>query len=101
MLLVANPSGCQPENTLATGNLKIGDFFMQHATSKIAQPRNTQGCSLKEYAEDKGIPLDFLKELGLSNSISNGVKTLTIPYYDEDKVIISTRYRAGLKGPDY
>ena len=73
---------------------------MTHATSKTAQPRNTQGCSLKEYAEAKKIPLGFLKELGLSNSTSNGAQALAIPYRSVDGNIVSTRYRTALKGPD-
>lgn len=73
---------------------------MKHGTSKTAQPRNAKGCSRKGYAEAKGIPLNFLKTLGLSNSISNGVRTLAIPYYDMDGNIINTRFRTTLKGPD-
>ena len=71
---------------------------MKHTTSKTAQQRNAKGCSRKEYAEAKGIPLDFLKTLGLSNSSSNGVRTLAIPYYNMDGNIINTRYRTALKG---
>ena len=48
----------------------------------------------------KQIPRQFLKTLGLANSSFNGTPTLTIPYYDEDETLISTRYRTALDGPD-
>ena len=73
---------------------------MTHATSKTAQPRNTQGCSLKEYAEGIKIPRKFLRTLGLSTLTLNEVRILSMPYYDGEENIVNTRYRTALKGTD-
>jgi len=70
---------------------------MKHATSKTAQPRNTKGCSLKEYALVTQLPRKFLKGLGLANSISHGIRNLSLPYYGVDGNIINTRYRTTLR----
>lgn len=46
--------------------------------------------TLEDYAKEKKLPMDFLKELDLKNERYNKI---TIPYYDEDKKVIATRYR--------
>lgn len=45
--------------------------------------------TLEDYAKEKKLPIDFLKELGLENAEYN----ITIPYYNEDKKLIATRHR--------
>lgn len=46
--------------------------------------------TLEKYASEKKLPLDFLKGLGVTDTRYNKI---TIPYYDEDKNVIATRYR--------
>lgn len=44
----------------------------------------------EKYASEKKLPLDFLKGIGVTDTRFNKI---TIPYYDEDKNLIATRYR--------
>lgn len=46
--------------------------------------------TLEKYASEKKLSLDFLKSLGVTDTIYNKI---TIPYYDEEKKVIATRYR--------
>lgn len=46
--------------------------------------------TLEDYAKEKKLPMNFLEDLGLKYEIYNKI---TIPYYDEDKKVIATRYR--------
>lgn len=46
--------------------------------------------TLEEYANEKKMPIDFLKGLGLKDTEYNNV---AIPYYNIDKTLNSTRYR--------
>ena len=45
--------------------------------------------TLDEYAEEKKLDKEFLKELGLKN----GKNSVAIPYFDEEKNLIATRFR--------
>lgn len=46
--------------------------------------------TLEEYANEKKLPLDFLKGLGLKDTKYGNI---AFPYYNIDKTINSTRYR--------
>ena len=46
--------------------------------------------TLEKYASEKKLPLDFFKGLGVTKTRYNKI---TIPYYDEEKNVIATRYR--------
>jgi hypothetical protein len=75
-------------------------FFHEAHYFKNCATAQHSGLFPKGYAQAKQIPRQFLETLGLSTSISKGVKTLSIPYYDVDGGIINTRYRTARKGPD-
>lgn len=73
------------------GNIYSFIAKMEGITSKEAWKRLTGGSDtpLDEYSAEKELPIDFLKSLGLYYS---GTK-VAIPYYDDNKNHIATRYR--------
>lgn len=73
------------------GNIYSFIAKMEGITTKEAYKKLTNGgeTALDEYSAEKELPIDFLKSLGLYYS---GTK-VAIPYYDENKEHIATRYR--------
>lgn len=55
----------------------------------IEKPKKFVKYTLAEYAREKKLPLEFLKELGMADFRS----WVAIPYYDLNKNIVRTRYR--------
>lgn len=61
----------------------------------------TQGCSLQQIAEAKGLPAEFLKELGVSQWYdTERTPRLRIPYYDQEGNEIGCRLRMNLDGKE-
>lgn len=60
------------------------------------------GFTLEAYSQAKGLPIDFLKSLGLTNSKfpprGGGNPAIKIPYYGEDGEEVSVRYRIANAG---
>lgn len=54
------------------------------------------GCTLAEYAAAKQLPIEFLRELRLSDLSLGGRPAVRIPYLDSAGVEIVTRYRTAL-----
>ena len=54
------------------------------------------GCTLAAYAEHKGLPEPFLKELGLSDISYQGSPALRIPYRDSGGTEPAVRFRTAL-----
>jgi hypothetical protein len=65
-----------------------------------ATVQQSAGCTLAAYAEAKGIPVDVLKQFGLSEIVYMGAPAVRIPYLLEGGETMSTRYRTALDGPD-
>ncbi|MBW1954079.1 MAG: hypothetical protein JRI66_13570 [Deltaproteobacteria bacterium] len=57
------------------------------------------GLTLKELAEAKNLPLDFLKGLGLSDLKVKGQPRVVIPYMNQGGEVAAVRYRLSLNGP--
>ncbi len=58
-------------------------------------------CTLEAYAEDKGLPIRFLRELGLSDMSYMGLPAVRIPYLKEDGSEGAVRFRLALeKSPE-
>jgi hypothetical protein len=57
-----------------------------------------EGCTLAQYAEAKRLPLDFLRELGLTESRWGGRPAVRIPHFDEDGNVRAVRFRTALEG---
>jgi putative DNA primase/helicase len=56
-----------------------------------------QPCNLTAYAEAKGLPLEYLKKLGLSDRKYQGSPAVRIPYRDEKGEEVSVRFRIALE----
>lgn len=75
-----------------------GDKTGETGLHTLAQPDATslQPCTLEAYAEAKGLPVRFLKELGLSKISYFGSPAVRIPYFDEDGAQGAVRLRLAL-----
>jgi DNA-binding Lrp family transcriptional regulator len=94
-------TGCSPENVVKAVGLKITDLYPQEQKSYLYPPKTSTtaqptGCSLEDYARTKALPVDFLKNLGLSEVRHNGRPRVEIPYLDATGKAIATRYRCAL-----
>ena len=57
-------------------------------------------CTLEDYAEAKALPVEFLREIGLSTISYLGSKAVRMPYLKEDGTEGAARLRISLeKGP--
>ena len=56
------------------------------------------GLTLEAYAEEKGLPLDFLERLGLRTVTRAGKPNVRIPYLNEDGSEGAVRFRARMTG---
>jgi hypothetical protein len=64
----------------------------------VYTPRNhVHACTRTAYAEAKGLPLGFLRSLGLSDIHYSGRPAVRIPYLDEEGSEIAVRFRLALQ----
>jgi len=63
-----------------------------------ATAQQPTGLTLAEYAEVKRLPIEFLKQLGLSELKRGGQVKIQIPYLNEDGEEIGVRYRLCMNG---
>lgn len=54
-------------------------------------------CTLATYAETKYLPVEFLQNLGLSDTHYMGRRAVRTPYLDEDGSEAAVRFRLALK----
>jgi hypothetical protein len=59
-----------------------------------------RACTLEAYAEAKGLPLDFLRSLGLSDARYVDSPAVRMPYVDRDGQEQAVRFRISLHGED-
>jgi hypothetical protein len=64
-------------------------------------PNTIEGCTLKAYAVEKKLPMDFLEgdEVALEQIDYWGKPAISIPYPDEDGNVVSERFRINLHKP--
>jgi hypothetical protein len=119
-------AGCHPENILSEIGLQMKDLFVKggggsfippntparlHAQSENphtnghnerasgdAHPKH--GCTLKDYSEQKKLPEDFLRGLGLRDVTYLDKPAVRIPYPDEDGQEVAVRFRTSLAGDE-
>jgi hypothetical protein len=97
-------AGCNNPDIVAALNLDMSDLFVQrngHRKKIGPTPSRTtatvQPCNLTAYAEAKGLPLEYLKKLGLSDRKCQGSPAVRIPYRDEKGEEVSVRFRVALE----
>ena len=59
-----------------------------------------RACTLEAYAEAKGLPVDFLRSLGLSDAKYADTPAVRMPYVDRDGHEQAVRFRISLDGED-
>lgn len=57
-----------------------------------------KGCTLNAYARDKGLPVEFLQEVGVSEITLQGDLVVRIPYSHADGSVHAVRFRTSLDG---
>jgi hypothetical protein len=98
-------AGCRTEDVLASLGLEMSDLFEQRNGHddkgfRSIPPKMTatvQPCSLKNYAEVKGLPVEFLQNHGLRDQKYQGQPAVRISYRGVDGSEEAVRYRIALK----
>lgn len=96
-------AGCEPERVARALGITLSDFFdrvaSEEGTNKASASRATVqqpvGCTVAQYAEAKGLPVVFLRDLGLSD-LKLGSPAIRMPYRDERGLEQSVRFRIAL-----
>src|SRR5215216_3916133 len=119
-------AGCQPEDVVSEMGLEMNDLFVEggggssippntpahlHARhenpheqagneSASSDARSEHGCTLKAYSEEKTLPKDFLRGLGLRDVTYLDKPAVRIPYPDEEGQEAAVRFRTSLDGAE-
>jgi len=115
-------AGCRPEDIVSEIGLQMKDLFVEggggssilpntparlHATGEnphangqneraSVAARSEHGCTLKGYSEEKQLPEDFLRGLGLRDVTYLDKPAVRIPYPDEEGQEQAVRFRTSL-----
>lgn len=107
-VLVKCKAGCSTEAVLQEVGLEMRDLFpndRQRSDSSIPGDNTAtlqhSGCTLGEYAENKQIPVDFLKHLGVAEVLYMGKPAVRIPYPREDGTEGTARYRIQMEKTEH
>jgi putative DNA primase/helicase len=118
-------AGCQPEDIVSEMGLDMKDLFAEGGGGSFIPPntparlhaqgenphsngqnkraseyaRSEHGCTLKEYSEEKQLPEEFLRGLGLRDVTYHEKPAVRIPYPDEEGQEAAVRFRVSLDGP--
>jgi hypothetical protein len=119
-------AGCHPEDIVSEMGLQMKDLFVEggggifippntparlHAQSEKPHTngqnerasdgaRSEHGCTLEEYSEEKKLPIDFLRGLGLKEVTYLDKSAVRIPYPDEEGQEVAVRFRTSLDGTE-
>lgn len=97
-------AGCPTGRVVEALGLRMSDLFERHGgrgeggapappqTSATAQP-----CTIVSYAQAKGLPLEFLEGLGLSDAHYMSKRAVRIPYLGQDCSEAAVRFRLALE----
>lgn len=105
-ILIKCFAGCTAQQIVRSLNLELKDLFppreeRRGGVNPPRQPRNTAtdpitGCSLKEYADAKRLPVAFLQSLGVSEITYLKKPAVRIPYIDEAGQEVCVQFRLSL-----
>jgi len=97
-------AGCDTENVVAALGLEMSDLFEKSNGHKkefrTIPPKTTatvQPCNLKNYAEAKGLPVEFLQKQGLRDQKYQGEPAVRISYRGVDGSEEAARFRIALE----
>jgi putative DNA primase/helicase len=88
-------AGCPVEDIVDTPGLEMRDLFPD-AQTKTATNAQNGGLTLEEYAEAKGLTVEFLRELGVTQIYLGGRPVIRIPYMDAHGMVFSARMRLSM-----
>lgn len=80
--------GCNAKGNIITFLSKMENITTKEAWKQIVNEYNLK-YTMEDYSIEKKLPLEFLKELGITNNEYN----MRIPYYDFNKTLIAEKYR--------
>ena len=91
--------GCSQADVVAAAGLRPEDW--NFSSSNGHKDKAIEGCTLKAYAAEKRLPLDFLvgDQVALEQIDYWGKPAISIPYPDEDGNVVSERFRINLHKP--
>ena len=100
-------AGCETENIVAELDLEMKDLFEQSDNGTrdgkkfVSTPPKTPAslphpCNLENYAAAKGLPVEFLQKLELTDRNYQGKPAIRIPYRDVHGEEKSIRFRTAL-----
>jgi hypothetical protein len=97
-------AGCETDEILARLGLRMADLFVssngQRKKFGSTPPKTdatVQRCTLKDYSQAKGLPVDFLSSLGLVDRKYQRKAAVRIPYLAEDGQESGVRFRIALE----
>lgn len=99
-------AGCEASEIVGALGLEMKDLFERNGHGNVLRsypPKTTatvQPCNLENYAAAKGLPVEFLQELGLRDMNYQKQKrpaALRIPYRGVDGSEVAVRYRTALE----
>jgi hypothetical protein len=100
-------AGCDTEKVVAELGLEMSDLFEQRNGHKkefrSTPPKTTatvQPCNLENYAEAKGLPVEFLQKLGLRDQKYQKQQAVRISYRGVSGAEEAVRYRIALEKSD-
>lgn len=102
--LVKCQAGCETEDIVSAWGLKMSDLFesrngyekmLRSAPSKTTA--TVQPCNLENYAEAKGLPVEFLQKQGLRDQKYQAEPAVRIPYRAVDGAENAVRFRIALE----
>lgn len=104
-VLVHCHAGCTVEAVVMALGLEMRDLFADREEGGGSFHRRTPatvqhplGCTLDQYAEAKGLPVEFLRMLGLSEITYMGNPAVRMPYLDAAGTELCVRFRVALAG---
>src|SRR5215204_2591105 len=119
-------AGCHPEDIVSKIGLQMKDLFSEGGGGSFIPPntptrlhaqgenphtngqnerasgeaRSNHGCTLKNYSEEKQLPEEFLRGLGLRDVTYLDKPAVRIPYPDEEGQEVAVRFRVSIDGPE-
>ena len=95
-------AGCRPEDVIAVLSLEWSDLFAEGGGGSYTSSKTTstgQPATLKNYADYVGLPMAFLKGLGLREYRHLGEPAVSMPYLDDTgEEVLLKRSRVSLTG---
>ena len=93
-------AGCETDAVLTRLGLRMADLFVntngqrkKFGSTPLKSDSTVQRCTLKDYSQAKGLPVDFLSGLGLVDRKYQRKAAVRIPYLAEDGQESAVRFR--------